>query len=391
MGQRITRHMDRETARRGGSFFGCAIVSAWIAEVFFCCLLMNALRRHRRLILVFATRIAAISLAIHPCLVAAGPVQTYLALGDSIAFGETDVIPVSFGDQGYVKPFADFLASQNGGDRPNVVNLAFPGETSSSFFTAIQPPGDAPHTTLTAFNLNYQSNLAQSQNSLMLSTIATEKAAGHTITHVSFSLGRNDLGAFTAQHLNFFSLTPSQQQGLINTFFGDLTANYIAVLTELRAALPQAQILLLNSYNEQAVFGAGDPFDIVNEIFDAGQTAMIQSLTGPFDARLVDIHVPFIGHEAAYTFVLSGGVHPNDTGYAVIADQMVDASIPEPECSGLFAGAMLLIVLARRRVMGSPRVGHGVFVWPGRAHHEDLHVWQRAMQSRQKGGRLSGA
>jgi lysophospholipase L1-like esterase len=296
--------------------------------------------------------IAAVLMLVHACPVVAAPVQTYLALGDSIAFGETDVIPVSFGDQGYVKPFADFLATENGGVRPNVINLAFPGETSSSFFTAIPPPGDAPHTVLDSFNLNYQANPAQSQNGLTLSTIAAEQAAGHVISHVSFSLGRNDLGAFVAQHPNFFSLTPIEQQGLIDSFFGDLTANYVAVLTELRAALPNAQILLLNSYNEQAVFGSADPFNIVNEIFDVGQTAMIHDLAGPFNARLVDIHDPFIGHEAAYTFVLSGGVHPTDTGYGVIADQMIEASMPEPPSFGIFAGAMVLIVLSRRLAAG---------------------------------------
>lgn len=215
---------------------------------------------------------------------------------------------------------------------------------------------------LDSFNLNYQANPAQSQNSLMLSTIAAGQAAGHLITHVSFSLGRNDLGAFEAQHQDFFSLTPVAQQGLINSFFGDLTANYVAanyvaVLTELRTALPQAQILLLNSYNEQAVFGAADPFNIVNEIFDAGQTAMIESLTGPFDARLVDIHDAFIGHEAAYTVVVSGGVHPNDTGYGVIADQMITASIPEPPSLAIFAGGVVLIVLSQRAMPDLSRAG----------------------------------
>ena len=212
--------------------------------------------RWREVVTALLPRIAAaiVLILICPRFVAAGAVQTYLALGDSIAFGETDSIPVSFGDQGYVKPCADFLATQNGGVRPDVVNLAFPGETSTSFFTAVSPPGSASHAVLDAFNLNYQSNLAQSQNGLMLSTIAAEQAAGHVISHVSFSLGRNDLAAFSALHQDFFTLTPAQQQGLINGFFGDLAANYIAVLAELRAALPTAQILLLNSYNELAVF-----------------------------------------------------------------------------------------------------------------------------------------
>ena len=116
----------------------------------------------RNVLIVSMTRIAtaAALMLLIACPSIAGPVQTYLALGDSIAFGETDVIPVSFGDQGYVKPFADFLATQNGGTRPDVINLAFPGETSSSFFTAVPPPGFAPHTALDGFNLNYQANPA---------------------------------------------------------------------------------------------------------------------------------------------------------------------------------------------------------------------------------------
>lgn len=326
--------------------------------------------------------IAAILMLAHARPAFAGPVQTYLALGDSIAFGETNVIPVSFGDQGYVKQFADFLAAGNGGDRPDVINLAFPGETSSSFFTAIPPPGFAPHTVLDSFNLNYQTNPAQSQNSLMLSTIAAEQAAGHVITHVSFSLGRNDLAAFEAQHPDFFSLPPLEQRSLIDSFFGTLTANYVAVLTELRTALPAAQILLLNSYNEQIVFGTDDPFSIANEIFDAGQTAMIRSLAGPFDARLVDVHNPFIGHEAAYTFVLSGGVHPNATGYEVIADQMIDVSIPEPRFLAIFAGAVVLVMLSRRATRSSTpfyRSGAVQVLRPASARRTGIwrsaHIW----------------
>jgi hypothetical protein len=53
------------------------------------------------------------SVVLFPISGLAGPLQTYLALGDPIAFGETNVIPVSFGDQGYVKLYADFLVGQN--------------------------------------------------------------------------------------------------------------------------------------------------------------------------------------------------------------------------------------------------------------------------------------
>ena len=47
---------------------------------------------------------------------------------------------VSYGDQGFVKPFADFLGQVNGA-RPTVDNIAISGETTTSFFTGSPPPG----------------------------------------------------------------------------------------------------------------------------------------------------------------------------------------------------------------------------------------------------------
>ena len=95
----------------------------------------------------------------------AGPV--YVALGDSITFGETDLNYVqSTGDRGHVGSFANTLAAQNGGVRPTVLNLAIDGETASSFMTNAgrTPPvmgrGDAP---LQLENLNYGNSTAVSQ------------------------------------------------------------------------------------------------------------------------------------------------------------------------------------------------------------------------------------
>src|SRR5262245_2107030 len=111
-------------------------------------------------------------------------VKTYIALGDSVAFGETDVLPVSYGDQGYVKPFADWLGTQFAGVRPKVINLAISGETSDSFFTGTLPPwwGRA-----TLANLNY-TRPDQRQFRLFLDAVAAEKAAGHQVKVVSFAL-----------------------------------------------------------------------------------------------------------------------------------------------------------------------------------------------------------
>ena len=81
----------------------------------------------------------------------------------------------NYGDQGYVRPFADFLGSLNGGVRPQVVNLAISGELSPSFLTGV-PPADWPFRSW-SWNLNYPT-ATTSQNSLMLSTLDAAHAAG---------------------------------------------------------------------------------------------------------------------------------------------------------------------------------------------------------------------
>ena len=81
----------------------------------------------------------------------------YLALGDSTTFGNDESLPSStmpnFGDQGFVRLFADFLGSLNGGVRPQVTNLAISGELSSSFLSGVAP-ADWPNRAV-QWNLNY--------------------------------------------------------------------------------------------------------------------------------------------------------------------------------------------------------------------------------------------
>ena len=280
----------------------------------------------------------------------AGPIETYLALGDSIAFGVTNTIPVSFGDQGYVSLFADFLATQANGVRPHVVNLAIPGETSTGFFTGISPFGRPPHDLLASVNLNYQDDVTLSQDALLLNTLATEKAAGRAITNVSFAIGDNDLLSFEALHPDFLSLPPAQQQQLISAFFLTLGNNYVSVLSQLRSSLPDARILLLNYYNPVGGFPPDDPLNIANMIFDQGQTSLIASLAGSFHAVVVDINTPFRGRENELTFVASGDGHPTPQGYAVIEQQMALAATPEPSSFVLHLISLgALAMLARTR------------------------------------------
>ena len=250
--------------------------------------------------------------------------QTYLALGDSIAFGETNFFPRTYGDQGYVRAYADWLATQNDGVRPEVINLAIIGETSATYFDA-NAPGIAPHTAAAAFNLNY-TNPALSQEQMLRATIASEKAAGHIITHVSFALGINDFAYLQQTHPELLTLRPAQQQALIGETFASVASNDIKAVAEIRELLPHAQLLLLDYFNALGVLGPQNPVNQLEIPIFKHFEQLVQAEAALFHGTFVDIYQPFVGHEADYTFILSGNTHPNDLGYSVIAQQMIQAS-----------------------------------------------------------------
>lgn len=282
----------------------------------------------------------------------ASVIHDYVALGDSMAFGETNFTAnPSDGDRGYVSLYATSLASSNGGVRPHVINLAADGETSSTFFNGSTQHDGSPGNPASQWNLNYPSS-APTQNSLLLSTIASEKAAGHVISNVSVQLGANDLlGPVTSP--SFLALTPAQQQAAIGQVLTGIQAHDTTLLTELKTLLPNASLVMLGYHNP---FNA-DPTSAIGKIADPAVKALNALIAGEaaaFGARYVDTYTPFLGHELAYTYIASGNVHPNATGYAVIASQL--ETVPEPS-TFLVVGAGLVgwLVLGRRLRSAGPR------------------------------------
>lgn len=287
------------------------------------------------------------------CVLMSGPaaradaLRTYLVLGDSLAFGETDFSHnPSAGDRGYAALYADSLAAANGGTRPNVVNFGVDAETSTTFFQGgPQGNGTLSGEPAPQLNSNYP-NPAPTQNSLLLSTIASLQASAHSIDTVSVQLGANDL--FTVVNRpDFFTLTPAEQQGAIAQALGAVQANDTALLTELKGLLPHANILMMGYYNP---FNA-DPNSPLGKVADPAIKALngvIAAEAAAFGARYVELYGAFLGHELDYTLIAAGNVHPNDQGYAVIATQM--QPVPEPSvlwfaAAGVFAG----LVHKRRR------------------------------------------
>ena len=278
--------------------------------------------------------------------------DTYFALGDSITFGETDLryIP-SNGDRGYVDDVANLLASRNGGDRPDVINLAIDGETSSSFFSGSgrTPPvvgrGDLP---LALQNTNYSGLTPLSQSATFLQRAAQATAAGDTISTVSITLGFNELAALTL-------LPPDIALSALGSTLDSYRTTYSAVLAQVRSVAPTADLFVLNYFNPFP----GDDNTAPNPaeaIFAAGGSqlnAIIEDLAAQYGGIYVDNFTPFVGNEAALTFIDEvgagdttpppyspsdnglapiGNVHPTEQGYAIIAQQLAASSsaVPEP-------------------------------------------------------------
>ncbi len=304
-----------------------------------------------------------------------GAGSTYIALGDSLTFGETDLQYVSSnGDRGYVGLVANSLAAQNGGVRPNVINLAIDGETSTSFTTGVgrvAPVVGRTDAILASENTNYNPNALVSQSTLFQAAVATQAALGNTVSTVSITLGDNDL--FALANMPGFT-AGSATDPMLASALATYQANYSAILANIRKLLPNATILLVNDYNP---FPAqpNNPFGPLAAVGGPMVNTIIQNLAAQYGARYVDDASLFVGHEAAYTYLAAlpsgtviagtdggtaplGDVHPNATGYSVIAGAVITAAaVPEPSSlvlMGLGLASAAAVAGRRARSVRSP-------------------------------------
>jgi lysophospholipase L1-like esterase len=242
---------------------------------------------------------------------------SYLALGDSLAFGYSQAKfnslaptenPAAF-DTGYVDDFGRFLKLF----RPNlrVVNDGCPGETTESFI-------NGPCLYQEAFPLHHP-YVGGPKSSQLSDALAYLAAHPGTVDPITLDIGANDALAVIETECK---LAPACIAGHAPTLFNHIASNLTLILGQLRAAAPHARIIVLGLYNPFGpnIAGADELTAKLNEV--------LSQVAGGAGARFADplaIFNPPGAREQPTLCVLTNictplmDIHPTDLGYAVLA------------------------------------------------------------------------
>jgi lysophospholipase L1-like esterase len=306
---------------------------------------MSFLHRVRtRLLACCVVAVAALgALVLAPTAGAANVENTYLALGDSLAYGfhqaqfeaEFPAVNAATFNDGYVDDFGAALKFAN--PTLQIINDGCPGETTDTMikgsgivgFCAGGPTG----TGWPAVWLHNPYLTPQLSDALAI------LAANHQVSPITLDIGANDLIQFDRFTCGFpakFTCTEAQVAAEI----GHIAANVYFILTQLRAAAPDAQIVMMGIYNAfPAVLKPEGTGDKAIAAFNAAEASVAAKVSGTSFANPLPLFNPsgtFGGPETgdipticAFTAMCPGGVynpaspkadiHPSKLGYGVLA------------------------------------------------------------------------
>jgi lysophospholipase L1-like esterase len=276
-----------------------------------------ARRRGRLPALILAALTALAVLALAPSAGASRPHgTTYLALGDSLAFGYSQAKfnelfpaePASAYDTGYVDDFGHALRIFQPGVQ--TVNDGCPGETTDSFI-------DGPCAYGLAFPLHhaYSGGPFSSQLSDALSVLG---ASPNAVTPITIDIGANDaLGVIEGT----CKLEAKCVEEHAPALFAHVVGNLGAILSQLRGAAPHAKLIVLGLYNPfgETIPGADALTAKLNEL-----EASVASSVGARFADPLPVFNPPGKREQARLCTLTNictslkDIHPTDLGYAVL-------------------------------------------------------------------------
>ncbi|MBL8065685.1 MAG: hypothetical protein JNM34_07485 [Chthonomonadaceae bacterium] len=238
--------------------------------------------------------------------------KTYIALGDSLAWGyQPNDLTRGPGDKGYVKLYADWLATKQG-VRPRLINLGVPGETTQSFNDTSEIGA--------LLNSNYPVFGRKSQKNTFVDKVNQETSAGRIITHVTFDIGGNDLLDLLTNQ--FLALPFETQRAQVDQELALLDIRLATIFSQVRQSLPSAVIVVPGYYNPYAAF-PGSPSD---KIARYAMPRLNQSLYGralQYNGLFAETYSAFVGHEATLTWIGQDDIHPNSAGYVAYGLKVV--------------------------------------------------------------------
>ncbi len=233
----------------------------------------------------------AILVAEPPAAPAAGPPPTYLALGDSIAFGVGASDPSQGGYVALV--YKALRASQRYRDQNlELVNLSLPGATSADL---VAPGGQ----------------LEEALDEI--------EQRGEAVQIITLDIGGNDLLTLANRGSPCLSDTDTEEcRRAVRRVLGDLQANLTEALRRLREAAPGATIVIVDLYNPYS--GTGDPRETIAELGVGQINGVIGAAADDpvLNVRLASVFQLFSGRGPFW--IAPDGIHPNDSGHAVIAE-----------------------------------------------------------------------
>jgi lysophospholipase L1-like esterase len=310
---------------------------------------MSALSRARARLLVCVAVLAAFgTLVLAPAAGAktiGSPPSTYLALGDSLAYGyhaaqfqeelktKGFVNPANF-DDGYVDDFGKALKLFN--PKLQIVNDGCPGETTETMIhgSGVGPEYCAGGPTGTPFPKVFLHHpFAGTQ---LEDAVAVAKQPG--VNTITLDIGANDILQFLGSTCGFpatFTCTPAQ----IEAEIGHVTTNVAYILGQLRAAAPKAKIVFVSQYNPYpTVLSPEGTGDATVDGLNAALKSVAASYGVSFanTARVINFSGTHGGPESgdirtvcAFTAMCPGGtfnpaspsadIHPTKLGYAAMA------------------------------------------------------------------------
>jgi lysophospholipase L1-like esterase len=257
------------------------------------------------------------------------PKKYYLALGDSLGFGYQayKVVP-PFAASQFTTGYVDRLESQLKTIKPDIqtVNKSCPGATSGEL-------NSTPGCTTYPFPLHDPYAPGNSQLQDAVAFINAQKAK---VSPISINIGPNDLLRFINGTCGGLSNLECVANGA-PAVFAQVAGNLGQSLAQLKAAAPDAKLLVLGTYNPfQAAPGGAAANPLLQQF-----NAVLASVAAGAGAEFADPYPAFNGASPQPQTICSltlmcgdlippagpdGDIHASDAGYAVLGDLLWDVS-----------------------------------------------------------------